>query len=482
MEFPLVVAPYSSAIPGIGGDDCVNQRTDVAGPGALAQRVIVPTPALRVFVPQVGTGATRGMYRAAGGRVFQVAGSTLYEIQSNGTRTTRGTVGSTSGSVAMSDNGNHLILVDGDSGYTLDLVTNAFTEIADPEFPAGCTQVAFIDGYFLAIEPGTLHIRWSELLDGTLWPVLNRAAAYASPDEVTAIVACGRELWALGPYSTQVFYDSGNPDQQFEPVQSVAIDIGIAAPHSLAVARDSVLFVGASKDGAGRVYRSSGYSLSIVSAPGIEGIIAAAGDVSDAIGWVHSEAGRTFYVVTLPTAEKTLVYDVDLNEWHERAWMNPDTGALLRWRATWTCHAFGKTLMGDSDSDAVYYLSESHYKDEKPNKSGEWWIKRRRTMPQLTAGGKMVQHLDFEAWGRFGEGMVTGYGTDPVMIVSWSNDGGRSFGSTQHLTMGHLGDYGHRVRLPMAGQARSRVYRLEITDPIPYALAGARGEIVVLDR
>lgn len=480
MEFPLTAPAYASNVPGIGGDDQINLRIEVASNSALVERFLVHTPALRVEYVQTATGACRGLYRASGGRVFQVAGAVLYELFANQTRLSRGNIGTASGLVGMSDNGNELVILDGGTGYTFDFVTNTLAEITDVEFPTGARQVAFIDGYFLTYEPGTLFIRWSELLDGKTWPVLNRASAYSSPDEVRAIVANGRELWALGPYSTQVFYSTGEADQQFAPVQSVAIDVGTDSPDSVAVARDSVIFLGAGKDGHGRVFRTNGYSVTSISTRGIEGILSAAGDLTGAYAHIHSFGGHTYYVLTVASAEKTVVYDVDLGEWHERAWMDPDTGELKRWRGNCAAYAFGEQLIGDSNGNAVYFLSDEHYKDEKPDSSGEWIIKRRRTMPHIHAEGKFIQHADFELWGRMGEGLVTGHGTDPVLILSWSNDGGREFYGVQHVPLGRLGTYGQRARPVMLGQARDRVYRIEQTDPVPVAWAGARGKVRVL--
>ena len=85
-------------------------------------------------------------------------------------------------------------------------------------------------------------------------------------------------------------------------------------------------------DGSARVFRTQGYSVQQISTPGIYGILSTASDLSGAVGRVHSFGGHTYYVLTIAAIEKTMVYDVDLGEWHERAWMDPDTGILSRWR------------------------------------------------------------------------------------------------------------------------------------------------------
>ncbi len=481
-ELPFAIPPYSSNIPGIGGDDAINIRPEIAGSGALAQRMFVHCPSLRVFVREGVATACRALYTASQGRVFQVAGTSVWEILSNQTRVLRGTIGSASGPVGISDNGDDMVILDGVSGYRFTFVDAVFQEITDPEFPSGAVHLAYIDGYFLCLEPNTVYIRWSALRDASSWPTLNRAAAEASPDLATAVIAQGRELWVFGPSSAQVFYDSGNPDQEWAPVQSVALDMGTDAPHSVAVARDSVLFLGSGKDGSARVFRTQGYQVGPVSSPGVEGILSAAGDLSGALGRVHSFGGHTYYVLTIAAAERTLVYDVDLGEWHERAWMNPDTGELRRWRGTHATFGHGRMLIGDSNGNAVYQLSDTDYTDQKPDLSGEWYIKRRRTFPHYKADGQVVQYRTGEIWGRAGTAPVTGQGSDPVAMLSWSNDGGRTWSSGRDIKIGRLGEYGFRARTLMMGSARDRVFRVDLTDPVPVAWCGFRSDIATMPR
>jgi probable rRNA maturation factor len=151
-ELPFAIPPYSSSIPGIGGDDAINIRPEIAGSGALAQRMFVHCPSLRVFARESVATACRGLYTASQGRVFQVAGSSVWEILSNQTRVLRGTIGSSSGPVGISDNGDDMVILDGVSGYCFTFVDATFQEITDPEFPSGAVHLAYIDGYFLCLN------------------------------------------------------------------------------------------------------------------------------------------------------------------------------------------------------------------------------------------------------------------------------------------------------------------------------------------
>ena len=481
MVFETFLTPaYSSAIPGIGGDTLVNLRPEIAGPGAAAERLWVHTPALRVFAPQTVTTACRGLHLSGGGRVFQVAGTTLWEILSNGSRAVRGTMASLSGPVGMASNEDQMVIVDGVGGYVYDFAANTLTAITDPEFPNGAATVCTVDGYFLVEEPGSVYIRWSELRDGLTWPTLNRASAEAFPDIVSGVIAVAGNVLAFGTQSVQWFYNSGDVDQPWLPIQSAVVQIGTASRQSCAVARDSVYFLGSGPDGSARVFRTQGYGVQQISTPGVYGILSTASDLSGAVGRVHSFGGHTYYVLTVAAIEKTLVYDVDLGEWHERAWRHPETGILSRWRGTHACFGHGFTLVGDSNGNAVYKLSDTDYYDEIPDGSGDWAILRGRDFGHMGSEGKVVQYLNLEIHGRKGVGTVTGQGVAPVVMLSWSDNGGMTFENSQEMEIGALGQYDYQMRALLLGQGRQRVWRLRMTDPVPVAWTMATGDVRVL--
>jgi len=483
MVFETFLSPaYSSNVRGVGGDTLVNLRPEIAGPGAASERMWVHTPALRVFAPQTVTTACRALHLTGGGRVFQVAGTTLWEILSNGTRASRGAISSISGPVGIASNEDEMVLVDGVAGYLYNFAANTLALISDPEFPNGASTVCTVDGYFLVEEPGSIFIRWSELRNGATWPTLSRASAEAFPDIVSGVIAVAGEVWAFGTQSAQVFYDSGDVSQEFQAIKSAAIQIGTDARQSCAAARDSIYFLGSGPDGSARVFRTQGYSVQQISTPGIYGILSTASDLSGAVGRVHSFGGHTYYVLTIAAIEKTLVYDVDLGEWHERAWMDPDTGILSRWRGLHACFGHGYTLVGDSNGNAVYKLSDTDYRDEIPDRSGDWWILRERVFGHMGSEGKMVQYHNFEIHGRKGVGTVTGQGSAPVVMLSYSNDGGMTYGSSRELDVGALGQYDFRMWTVLCGQGRDRMWRLRMTDPIPVAWTMTTGDVRVLSR
>lgn len=466
VEIPFSLPPYSSDISGVGGDDAINVRIEIAGEGARAQKFFVHTPALKLFSVQTVAGASRGMWTTSEGRVFQCAGAQLCEIFSDGTRTVRGAITNGQTACGMTDNGQHLVVMDGSKGWTLNLGTNVFSQITDLAFPNGAVQCWFLDQYILCIEPNTLYFRWSDLADATVWPALNRAAAEGVPDNITCLAVNAREVWVGGPKSFEVFYDTGEADNTFARIQGAVIEVGTIAPASLDAARGNVFFLGGGEAGAGRVWMSRGLEVTPISTKGIEGLLAQSTDLSTSFGKCHTFAGNTLYVLTVPSIDKTLVYDLDLGVWHERAWMVPNTGALTRWRGQWSTFGHQRVLLGDSFGNAVYELSESQYEDDKPDGSGTWTIKRRRTTPYYEQDRKLLKWLEIELQAVVGRGTTTGQGSDPEVMIRWSNDG-LQWSNERRAFLGALGNRQTRCRLLSLGLSRLRQYRIEQSDPVP---------------
>ena len=119
--------------------------------------VLYPTPGLISF-SVTPTGPIRGMIEYDD-KLYVVSASVLYEIDSAGAITSRGTLNTSSGRVSMahngSDNGKQIAIADGTDFYIWDSNAPDFkviTDSLDTDYDADCpnaTQVVFMDGYFI---------------------------------------------------------------------------------------------------------------------------------------------------------------------------------------------------------------------------------------------------------------------------------------------------------------------------------------------
>ena len=71
------------------------------------------------------------------------------------------------------------------------------------------------------------------------------------------------------------------------------------------------------------------------------------------------------------------------------------------------------------------------------------------------------------------DSLVTGQGSDPVMGISWSDDGGHDFDNEELVPIGGIGDFDARARLTRLGRARNRVFKCRISDPVKVFIISA---------
>lgn len=440
----------------------VNFYTEVS-PDSKSPVAMYGTPGLVRFA-ETTAGEGRGLYSAMG-RLFAVVGDTLYEVASDGTPTNRGTLESATGAVSIADNGLHVVVVDGTKGYKFTLGTNAFETISDVDWPAA-NRISFVDGYFLLNQAGTGTF-WVTSLYGTDVDALDFATAEAAPDALVSLIVDHREAWLFGSESTEIWYNAGGADFPFSRLDGAFIETGCAAPHSVAKMDNAVFWLSQDKRGRGHVMRAQGYQPQIISTRAVETAIHGYGDVSDARAYTYQQEGHAFYVLTFPTANATWVYDAASNEWHERMYWD---GHENRHRGADYAFCFGRHLVIDHSNGRLYEFDLDAYTDD-----GDEIRSIRRTQHQH-AQGKRITWRELQVDVESGVGAQSGQGSDPHMMLRWSDDGGKTWSSEHWQGMGKVGEYSRRAIWRRLGQSRNRVYELTISDPVKRVVIDAWAE------
>ena len=455
-------------------------------------------PGLRLLTA-VGLGPIRGLWQFEG-FMYVVSGNTLYKLDSSYNATVLGTIAGT-GLVSMSDNGTQLFIAANGPGYIYNSSTNVFAPISDPDYP-GAVTVSYLDGYFIFNEPNSQKVWITSLLDGTQVDPLDFASAEGSPDGLVAVIVNNREAWLFGTNSIEVWYDAGTPDFPLARIQGASNEIGCVAPYSVAKLDNSVFWLGQDARGRGIVYRNSGYSGIRASNHSIEWQIQQYGDLSNAIAYTYQQDGHNFYVLTFPTVQKTWVYDVVTQSWHERAgWSN---GNFVRYRPNCQVTFNNEVILGDYENGNLYAYDLEVYAD---NDAPQKWLRSWRPIPSgqnnLRRTAQHSLQLDCETGvglsgydgtevfylldenGDFllsenGDYIVQNYvvtqGSNPQVMLRWSDDGGHTWSNEHWAPMGKIGQYGRRVfwrRLGMTMKLRDRVYEVSGTDPVKIAIVGA---------
>jgi hypothetical protein len=471
MQTPILGSSYVARSVNAADNRMVNLFPEIVADGGKQPAYLQRAPGLRELV-QLPTGPVRGLW-TFGDYAYAVSGTRFYQIDSDWNYVDKGGVAGTS-PVNMVDNGTQLFIAAGANGYIYNASTDVFAQITDPDF-AGAVGVGFLDGYFVFNEPNSQKFWVTSLYDGSSVDPLDFASAEGSPDDLVTLIVDHREVWLFGQNSVEVWYNAGLPDFPLARIQGAFNEIGCQAPYSVAKLDNGLFLLGKDARGNGIVYRSKGYTGERISTHAVEWQIQQYASLADAVAYTYQQDGHAFYVLNFPTANTTWVYDVSTGVWHERAgWEN---NQFTRHRGQCQMNFADEIVIGDYVAGILYAYDMNVYSEAETIQK---WLRSWRALPTGQNNlHRTTQHslqLDCQS----GVGLATGQGSDPQVMLRWSDDGGHTWSNEHWKSMGKIGEYGSRViwrRLGMTLKLRDRVYEVSGTDPVKIAIMGA--ELIV---
>lgn len=470
MNSPILGSSYVARSVNAADSRMVNLFPEIVPEAGKEPAFLNRAPGLSLL-NSIGFGPIRGLWAFSSNDsdAFVVSGTELYKINTSYVATKIGNVSGT-GPVSMADNGTQLFIACNGPSYIYNNTTNGFGQITDSDFP-GAVTVCYLDGYFVFNEPNSQKMWITQLLDGTSIDPLDFASTEGSPDGLIAVASNFREVWAFGTNSIEVWYDTGATDFPLQRIQGAFNELGLAAPYSVAKMDNGLFWLGRDRRGQGIVYRANGYTGQRISTHAVEWQIQQYADMSDAIAYTYQQDGHSFYVLIFPSANTTWVYDIATQAWHERAgFVN---GAFTRHRSNCQMSFHNKIVVGDFENGNIYAFDLDDYSD---NGSIQKWLRSWRALPtgqnNLKRTAQHSLQLDIES----GTGLNLGQGSDPELMLRWSDDGGHTWSNEHWAKMGKIGEYYRRVfwrRLGMTLKLRDRVYEVSGTDPVKIAIMGA---------
>lgn len=402
-----------------------------------------------------GNGPLRGGF-IRNNTLFVVSGTKAYRVSSGGTATELGTIPG-GGFVDMAGDETNVLFIADEDGYYWNGSTLA--KITDPDWP-GAAWCEYLDGYFIIGPPDSGSFYVTANRNPADINALDFISAEKYPDDIVTGIVDHGELIVFGRESFEVFYNSGNADFPLDRVPSGHGEVGCASRHGPAKLDNSVFFPG--HDGV--VYRLNGYVPERISTHAVEQAIQKAAD-RDFRGMAWTEGGHKFYALTCE--DFCFVYDVTTQMWHER-----ESYGQSEWRPLFILRAYDKWIVGDSTSNKLGELDAETFT--------EWGdvLRASCTSPPITADNKRVIHSRLELIFETGVGTATGQGSDPQVMLRFSDDRGRTWSSEYWRSLGRQGEYTTRVVFHRLGQSRGRIYEWAISDPVPRTLIAATTEAV----
>lgn len=483
MKLSIIGATYKGRFLGLDGQECINLYPEISA-SAEAKNVasLMGTPGLRKLLAINSNSGCRGFFTTARDRLLMVAGAKLYEIDKDHTITVRGTLQSSEGSVCFAEIDkqpdpstaavSQVMIVDGLKGYIFNTQLNTFVTITGDYFPG--TSVISQNGFFIQNINDSNKFIYSNYLDGVNWESsLNYFAAESSPDPILSIKLLNNQLWLMGSKTIEIWTFTGQSAQLWTRSGVGFINTGTTGRTSSTLINGHIFWVG-SDQGQNIIWHSGGsYSPERVSTHAVEYILSTLGDLSDCVCYSYQQEGHQHIVFNFIGGNRTLVYDMTTSLWHERGSFNPASGQNNRHRVTYVVNWDSKVIAGDSANDNVYELSLDQYTDDGR------LIKRIRTCPHIHNERHRVYFHQLEIDCAKGYGLTgAGYGSDPKIMLTYSNDGGYTYSPNEIWgSTGKVGERINRVRFNKLGMSRDRVFRLTMTDPVRWCLIDARCDL-----
>lgn len=480
MRIGFVGGSYTAQSNAVADEECINwfveslesqgaavRGSAYGGQTAGGLKCLYGTPGLKVF-SALPESPTRGSCWT-GTRAFAVGGTKLVELAADGTQTVRGTIANDATAVSIAASNIQLLIVSAGKAYCYTLATNVLVEVTD-QLAGVPVRAQYSDGYFIVCFKDSNKFQISGILDGTNWPGIQVNAVSVFPENITSILVLHRELWVFGGQHIQPYQDTGSTEI-FDVIPGALIEQGNIATFGPCRVDNTAFWIGQDERGAFTAWRAQGYTPQRISTHAVEIALRSYANVADMVSYAYQDGGHLFWVLYVPGADCSWVYDVAENQWHKRDFW---TGNGYEPHHSWNhMYAFGKHLVGDWRSGNVYEMSMAYLDDAGSP------IRRLRRTPTVSNEMDWIYHAQLTVDFATGLGpqppFMTGDNAPrpPQAMLRWSDDRGQTWSNVHTVGCGFAGQFNTRAVWRRLGRSRYRVYELTVTDPIPWSIVDA---------
>lgn len=303
---------------------------------------------------------------------------------------------------------------------------------------------AFMDGYIFLPDTDSLDIYNSDTTNPYSWGALNFASAESYPDPVIGLARQNNFIVAFGTESTEFMYNYAKANQitdfdtPLDRHESMVLQTGILNRNAVLQAERLLVFIGDSLMGGHSVWRMDGSNAKEISTEYVEKFIDLEDTTTNITGFGVRVAGHILFLMNLPTANKTFVYDLEENAWTE--WQY--NGGMFPFVSF--CDADGDIVLQHTSNGKLYKLDPLVYNDFDVD------IEARIRLAK--------QDFDTDSYKFYHQTTIIGDKSTGAYILRWSDDDYTTWSNDKALP---ITDRPYFMR---SGKARRRAWELEYTN------------------
>jgi len=458
MKIPFAERAYATRSLNANAQELINYYAEVNPESSKEEFVAYPSPGTTLFA-DLGVFPIRGLHEFLGD-LYAVSSTFLYKISPAGVVVTLGTI-ARAGRVSMADSGKELCIVNGVDGYIYSDATG-LARITDPAwFPTDI--VIYRNTRFIFIRKGTNQLFISNTYNGLNFDALNFDQITTNPDLLVSSLADHAYIWLFGTKSTNIWTYTGDElNFPFREVTGTAIERGCGAIHTPIRLNNRIYWLGDN----GVIYQGEGFKIQRISNHAIETAINSYTSYADAYSYAYEEEGHSFLVMTFPAGNTTWVYDASIRD-IGRAWSQRRTGLTGRHLGASMARVGKTNYLGDYRDGKIYRSSLNAATDNGAT------IYRVASSPTIHANRLRVfmDRLEIDIDSGIGDSETP----NPHAILTYSDDGGKTWSKEKYASMGKVGEFATRLKFHNLGSFYQRTFKLRIADRVRTTILGAEG-------
>ncbi len=450
-----------------GVSQLINAYAEKRGKDAKGPLSVLPCDGI-VEATDVATGPCRGMlYMEDLDKLYTVHSSSVWKTTFDGTNFTTVRIGTIPGidMVQMSRNqkADPELFIKTDAACYI-VASDSVVTITDVDFPANVITADYYSGYtVVGREDRTFNI--SSINDSLSWANIDFDTFQNRAGKLVCIHEIGGEIVGFCSSWLEFWRDTGAADFPFSPISFR--NRGLKSCNAVVNSNNTLMFPG--DDGV--IYQLNNYDPHRISNHAVERLISNDDGADSMFGFAWSHDGHVYANFT--GSDWSRCYDSTTGVWHTRQTYHQDT-----WRGKFTAQAWDRIMIGDALTGKLGYLGNDTYTE-----FGDIMVWGVDSPPlHVFPNGAVVNafHIDIAT----GYGLLNGQGSNPLVMLEVSKDGGNTFQQYRELSLGIQGKYATRVTARNLGKfgPKGIVFRIRISDPVARAIVNTDIELTPLKR
>lgn len=310
---------------------------------------------------------------------------------------------------------------------------------------------------------------WSAISNCNAVDGLDFATAEQVADRGVRVKESGPDVIFFSHSSIEPWRPNDDADLPYELIGGAVQQRGMIAPNGVVESDNTLMFPCEDNIFA----RLNGYAIQKISTHAQDRLLEHDSDREGVQGFSYGFEGHAF--AGWSGTDWSTVYDSSTQVWHDKV-----SYSLDRWRAINPFRAWGKTIFQDRLSGKLLYLdSETFDEDGSPLVWG-------MDTPFIHAfpNGGIVDALYIDVAVGVGSLDEDEESFDPVLMLSWSTDGGKTFKGSRQLKLGKRGHYNTRLRTNRLGRFGDKgiQFRIRVSDPVIRGITQMSADIRPLKR